>query len=83
MKKIVFVWFAGFLFAGPIPDVHAGEDQIVIEDLSLAQLRAEIDKIQHQSTGFSMPTMTNWLSSAINICPPVQILERKPVSRNL
>ena len=48
MKKFVLVSLAGFLLASPMPAAHADEEQIVIEDLSRAQLRAEIEKIQHE-----------------------------------
>ena len=48
MKKIVWVLLAGIFIAGPMPVARADEDQIVIEDLSRAQLRAEIDKIQKE-----------------------------------
>ena len=48
MKKVIWVLLAGILMAGPMPVARADEDQIVIEDLSRAQLRAEIDKIQKE-----------------------------------
>lgn len=48
MKKFVLFSLAGFLLASPVPAAPADEEQIVIEDLSRAQLRAEIEKIQHE-----------------------------------
>ena len=46
MKKSVLVSLPGFLLACLFATTHAAEEQIVIEDLSRAELRDEIKKIQ-------------------------------------
>mgnify|MGYP006919325973 CR=1 FL=1 len=46
MKKLALISFPAFLLTCLFSTAHAAEDQIVIEDLSPAQLRAEIAKIQ-------------------------------------
>lgn len=48
MKKSVLVSLPGFLLACLFSTTHAAEDQVVIEDLSPAELRSEIEKIQKE-----------------------------------
>ncbi|MBQ15244.1 MAG: hypothetical protein QGG67_07300 [Gammaproteobacteria bacterium] len=46
MKKSVLVWLPVFLLVWLFSTLHAAEDDVVIEDLSPAELRDEIGKIQ-------------------------------------
>lgn len=48
MKKSALISLATFLLTCLFTSVQAAEDQIVVEDLTPAQLRAEIDKIQKE-----------------------------------
>lgn len=48
MKKSVLLFLSGFLLVSVFSTIQAAEEQIVIDDLSPAQLRAEIEKIQYE-----------------------------------